>query len=89
MIPFFIEKIINAIPTIKFTYINHDKPKSQEGYIKQYRGGEWQPYAGYLRPFEQHAPSRSLCQQICARYYQVETLDGSEYYLCQHGTHVK
>lgn len=92
MIPFFIEKIINAFPTIKFTYIDHTKPRkrSDEGYIKPYRSlGEWQPYAGRLRSFELHAPSSEMCKQICARYYQIETLDGSEYYLCQHGVHVK
>lgn len=99
MIPFFIEKIINAIPVIKFTYIDRTRQTFmptpsyvsrsadkvfQEGYIKQYQGGEWQPYTRPMRPFTQ-----IMNHDICARYYDLETLDGSKHYLCQHGVHVK
>jgi hypothetical protein len=89
-------------PERKFeTYV--PPPNYRSGYVKSYPDGMWHT-ADNLDAFQferykrQHAErqlsrygtaeERMYHQRVCSRYHQVETLDGSEYYLCQHGVHI-
>lgn len=108
ILPFFIQKLWDITPKIKFTYINHDKvdprqswdnfkrewqrnnPQPRAGYIKHHRSQEWHPFNGtFLNTPLALTRSSNYHEDVCARMYQVETLDGSGYYLCQHGQRVK
>lgn len=64
----------------------YSSPNFRPGYIKTVHSQypEWYPYN---RPMIQR--DMQYHRDVCARAYQVETLDGSEYYLCQHGVKVK
>ena len=95
-VPFFLTKLLELIPRVNISIIDSPSKatmrtsgftsrKFEEGYIKGYqRNSEWQPYT---RPML-HS-NLGYHSDVCRREYQVETLDGSEYYLCQHGVRVR
>ena len=48
------------------------------------------PSSPYFKYIERISPSDfKYHQEVCGRYYKVDTLDGSDYYQCQHGVKVK
>ena len=89
MIPFFVEKIINVIPTIKFSFIDHSKvPVPQrEGYIRHLNGGDYHLY-NHKSAYSDFSGMPHMHSTTCHRTYKMETLDGSEYYLCSFGAKV-
>lgn len=64
----------------------YQSPNFRPGYIKTVHT-QYPEWHSFDRPMIQR--NMQYHKEVCARMYQVETLDGSEYYLCQHGVQVK
>lgn len=55
-------------------------------------GSYYRDYGKYISTPERRvvdAREQKWHEDTCARFYDMETLDGSSYYLCQHGVHIK
>ena len=100
--PFFLTKIFGLFKRKKKAKRTVQTFAPRPAYIKHYHSNEWHSIDDWetyrrrtmssldmqISALEGRVAPRINHQAICARYHQVETLDGSEYYLCQHGVHI-
>lgn len=67
ILPFFIQKLWDITPKIKFTYINHDKVNSRQGwdnFRREWQRNNSQPRAGYIKHYNAYDKYNELEQLI-------------------------
>ena len=99
-LPFFLTKIFGLFKRKKKakkqaqTFATYrPTPNYHSGYIKHYPDGMWHTADNLDRlqfdRFRQSVQDVEYHYRNCTRLYKMETLDGSEYYLCQHGVRIR
>lgn len=75
--PFFIEALCRSFPriTLRFTDLNQQEACAKPEY--------YHSVSPYFKSVEYQALAKDHTHS-CFRYYKVDTLDGSDFYMCKH-----